>query len=377
MTSNAAKYADIIGQPDSVARLRGFVDFYQKNGSTPEHILIIGNEGMGKRTIATAVANELGVALQEVDAAHLEIKGDLTAILTNLRENQVLMIRNVPRLRRTLQELLFKAASEHRLDIVLAEGTRARRTHTIDVRPFTVIGTATKKSDCSPDLLGRFSLVLSLQPYSIEALEQIAESIAAHANLEIDSGARSLIAINSGGCPHQVEVLMQRVARAVKRQRITAEDATQAFAAFGMNLHTNLETTSAGNLEHMSGVDFERLVTALLARMDFRAEMTKATGDGGIDIVAVLDRAITGGKYLFQCKRYAPDNLVGAATVREFYGAVTAERAVKGIFITTSDFTGQAREFAERVGVELIGLAGLQKLLIQFDVGAGPAETQI
>jgi restriction system protein len=86
-------------------------------------------------------------------------------------------------------------------------------------------------------------------------------------------------------------------------------------------------------------------------------------------MVAVLDRPITGGKYLFQCKRYSPDNLIGAATVREFYGAVTAERAVKGILITTSDFTAQAREFAERVGVELIGLAGLQNLLVQFGVG--------
>jgi restriction system protein len=70
---------------------------------------------------------------------------------------------------------------------------------------------------------------------------------------------------------------------------------------------------------------------------------------------------------------YAPYNLVGAATVREFYGAVTAERAVKGVLITTSDFTAQAREFAERVSVELIGLAGLQKLLVQFDVGTSPA----
>ena len=68
----------------------------------------------------------------------------------------------------------------------------------------------------------------------------------------------------------------------------------------------------------MSGVEFERFVTALLARMEFRPEMTRATGDGGIDIVAILDKPILGGKYLFQCKRYAPENLVGASTVREF-----------------------------------------------------------
>jgi restriction system protein len=103
----------------------------------------------------------------------------------------------------------------------------------------------------------------------------------------------------------------------------------------------------------------------LLTRMEFRPEMTKATGDGGIDIVAVLDKPILRGKYLFQCKRYGPENLVGAATVRDFYGAVTADKAVKGILITTSDFTAQATEFAERVGLELINLPRLQSLLAQ------------
>jgi restriction endonuclease Mrr len=159
---------------------------------------------------------------------------------------------------------------------------------------------------------------------------------------------------------------MQRVARAIKKQRITAEDALQAFAAFGMRVHTNARTIDFPSLELMSGVEFERLVTALLARMEFRAEMTKATGDGGIDIVAVLDKPILGGKYLFQCKRYAPDNLVGASTVRDFYGAMIADKAVKGILIATSDFTAQAREFAERVGLELINLRKLQGLLAQY-----------
>lgn len=126
----------------------------------------------------------------------------------------------------------------------------------------------------------------------------------------------------------------------------------------------------------MSGVDFERLVTTLLGRMDFRAEMTKTTGVGGIDIVVILDRPIIGGKYLFQCKRYAPDTLTGAATVREFYGAVTAERASKGILITTSDFSHQAREFAERVGVELINLTVLQQLLAQLEQHPWLADTR-
>ena len=100
--------------------------------------------------------------------------------------------------------------------------------------------------------------------------------------------------------------------------------------------------------------------------MEFRTEMTKISGDGGIDIIAFLGKPIIGGKYLFQCKRYAPDNLVGAPTIRDFYGAVSADKAVKGIFITTSDFTSQAREFAERTGLELINMTQLTELLRQF-----------
>ena len=105
--------------------------------------------------------------------------------------------------------------------------------------------------------------------------------------------------------------------------------------------------------------------------MGFRTEMTGATGDGGIDIVATLDRPLIGGRYLIQCKRFAPDNLVGAATVRDFYGAVTADRqAVKGILITTSGFTSQALAFAQQLPIELIGGQQLRMLLAQHGISA-------
>jgi restriction system protein len=101
--------------------------------------------------------------------------------------------------------------------------------------------------------------------------------------------------------------------------------------------------------------------------MGFRTQVTKASGDGGIDIVAVLDKPITGGRYLFQCKRFAPDSLIGAPIIREFYGAVSADKkANKGILITTSGFTVQAKEFAGEVGIELIDGQGLGNLLAEY-----------
>ena len=134
------------------------------------------------------------------------------------------------------------------------------------------------------------------------------------------------------------------------------------------NSHTTTGVPTSG-LDTLSGIEFEGLITRLLERMGFRAKITKASGDGGIDVVATLDQPITGGRYLIQCKRYAPDSPVGAATVREFYGALTADRgAVKGILITTSGFTGQAEEFAVGLPIELIGRDQLQRLLAQHDL---------
>lgn len=123
-------------------------------------------------------------------------------------------------------------------------------------------------------------------------------------------------------------------------------------------------------LDALSGIEFENLIKQLLELMGFHTEMTKASGDGGIDIIATLDQPLTGGRYLIQCKRYAADSLVGSATVREFYGALTADRrAAKGILITTSGFTAQALEFAENLPIELIGRSRLEQLLKQNGLG--------
>ncbi|MGA2630980.1 MAG: restriction endonuclease [Terriglobia bacterium] len=130
-------------------------------------------------------------------------------------------------------------------------------------------------------------------------------------------------------------------------------------------------------LDTLSGIEFEGLITRLLERMGFRAEMTKASGDGGVDVVATLDHPLTGGRYLIQCKRYAPDSPVGAATVREFYGALTADRrAVKGILITTSGFTVQAQEFVRGLPIELIGRDQLEPLLARYGLDSEALSAQ-
>jgi restriction system protein len=117
----------------------------------------------------------------------------------------------------------------------------------------------------------------------------------------------------------------------------------------------------------LSGAEFERVIGALLERMGYRVEITKQSGDGGIDIIAGYNRPIIGGRYLIQCKRLAAGSLVGSPTVRDLYGAVAADqKAMKGVLITTSGFTDQAQAFASGLRIELIDGEQLRKLLTEF-----------
>jgi hypothetical protein len=319
---------------------------------------------MGKATIATTVANELDVGFQVADATAINQQGDLTAIITNLHQGQVLMLSNIQRLRKPFVEKLHGVLRDLKLVISIGQG-RAARDHVMEIRHFTMIATCPKRSDCPPELLGQCSLVLELQPYSKSDLQLIAVKVAEGEGVTLDSSAAELIASGCDGSTGQLGSMLRRLIRSLNKSAISEEDVLQAFTAFGINPRLAAPNVTS-KLQDLSGIDFERLIASLLARMGFQAEMTKTTGDGGIDIIAVLDRPVFGGRYLFQCKRFAPDNLVGAPTVRDFYGAVTADRAVKGVLITTSEFTVQAREFGERVGVELIALGQLKRLLVEY-----------
>jgi len=358
------RYGDIIGQEDVVARLKGFGEFYASKHSTPGHILFTGEDGMGKETITKIFANEMGVGFQKVDASELKIIGDLSALVTNLKKCQVLLLSNLQLLRQSLANRL-RGVYDYRYDIIIGQGP-AQRTHVMDLHPFTLIATCPKKADCPQELLSEFSLALSFQPYTRPQLQAIADSIANQVGVSLERGAAELITQNCDR-PGAIDIVFRRLVRAINKSVITIEDVSQAFLVFGINVRPGAAPTNdVSNLQHLSGQEFERLIAVLLSRMGFQAEMTKTSGDGGIDIIAMLDKPIFGGRYLFQCKRFTPDALVGAPLVRDFYGAVRADNAMKGIFITTSDFTMQAREFGERVGLELINSVQLQKLFLEY-----------
>ena len=358
-------FKKIIGQTAIVNRLAALRDFFAGKGIAPGHILFVGPEGMGKRTIALAFAEELGSAAKVAFARSMERKGDLTAILTSLETNEVLLIEDVCRMRQPLKEILSPSLEEFRIDLLIGQGAGAR-IHAFKLNPFTCIGTCLKESDCPVGLRNLFFLKLSMESYSMPEITQIAERIAAASDLNFAPNVLSLIARISDGNPRQAEILVRQLSKS-GAGTLTEKGAEEALGALGLlNVATGTSIPSK-NLNNLSGVEFEVFVTQLLRAMGFQTKMTKASGDGGIDIVATLDKPVIGGRYLFQCKRLGPDSLVGAPTVREFYGAVTADRKTrKGILITNSGFSLQAIEFASEVGIELIDGQRLGNLLAEY-----------
>jgi Holliday junction DNA helicase RuvB len=160
--------------------------------------------------LATIIANELAVPFQQTSGPMLQIKGELTAILTNLRERQVLFIDEVHRLQPALEEILYSALEDYKLDIMIGQGPSAR-THTMDVKPFTFVGATTRAGLLSAPLRSRFGLLLRLEFYSNEDLRVIVERSADIMGVTIDRAGALEIASRSRGTPRIANRLLRRV----------------------------------------------------------------------------------------------------------------------------------------------------------------------
>lgn len=204
------RLGEFIGQPKVKENLAVAIEAARSRGEALDHVLLYGPPGLGKTTLATIIANELGVAFQQTSGPTLQIKGDLTAILTNLRDKQVLFIDEVHRLQPTLEELLYSALEDYKLDILIGQGPAAR-THTMDVKPFTFVGATTRAGLLSAPLRSRFGIVLRLEFYSHEDLRIIVERSAEILGVEINKEGALEIASRSRGTPRIANRLLRRV----------------------------------------------------------------------------------------------------------------------------------------------------------------------
>src|SRR5579862_8396566 len=165
---------EFIGQPKVKENLEVAIQAAKSRGEALDHVLLYGPPGLGKTTLATIIANEMGAAFQQTSGPALQIKGDLTAVLTNLQDKQVLFIDEIHRLQATLEELLYSALEDYKLDIIIGQGPSAR-THTLEVKPFTFVGATTRAGLISAPLRARFGIVLRLEFYTAEDLRVIVE----------------------------------------------------------------------------------------------------------------------------------------------------------------------------------------------------------
>jgi holliday junction DNA helicase RuvB len=201
---------EFIGQGKAKENLAVAIEAARSRGEALDHVLLYGPPGLGKTTLATIIANELGVALQQTSGPTLEIKGDLTAILTNLREKQVLFIDEVHRMQPALEEILYSGLEDYKLDILIGQGPAAR-THTMDLKPFTFVGATTRAGLLSGPLRSRFGIVLRLEFYSHDELRFIVERSAEILGVEIDRQGALEIAGRSRGTPRIANRLLRRV----------------------------------------------------------------------------------------------------------------------------------------------------------------------
>ena len=201
---------EFIGQNKAKEQLAIALEAARTRGEALDHVLLFGPPGLGKTTLATIIANELDVGFQQTSGPAMQIQGDLTAILTNVRERQVLFFDEIHRLQPVLEEKLYTALEDYKLDIIIGQGPAAR-THVMDVKPFTFVAATTRPGLLSSPLRSRFGILLRLEFYSDDDLRYIVERSAEVLNVPIDREGAAEIAKRSRGTPRIANRLLRRV----------------------------------------------------------------------------------------------------------------------------------------------------------------------
>ena len=204
------KFADFSGQTKVVENLEVSVEAAKYRGEPLDHTLLHGPPGLGKTTLSNIIANELGVGFKLTSGPVLDKPGDLAGILTSLDANDVLFIDEIHRLSPVVEEYLYSAMEDFRIDIMIDKGPSARSIQ-IDLNPFTLIGATTRSGLLTAPLRARFGINLHLEYYEPEVLARIIKRSASILNVPIDNEAAIELARRSRGTPRIANALLRRV----------------------------------------------------------------------------------------------------------------------------------------------------------------------
>ncbi|MBM3335244.1 Holliday junction branch migration DNA helicase RuvB [Candidatus Sumerlaeota bacterium] len=204
-----AIWQDFSGQKKIVEKLRISIEAAKRRGEPLDHVLLYGPPGLGKTTLAYIIANEMGVAVKAISGPVIERKDDLASILTEMAEGDVLFIDEVHRLNRIVEECLYPAMEDFRIDIVLDKGIHAR-TLRIDLKHFTLVGATTRAGMITGPLRSRFGITERLDFYTVEEIEQILRRSARILNAPLDEDGAHEIARRSRATPRITNRLLRR-----------------------------------------------------------------------------------------------------------------------------------------------------------------------
>ncbi|MDD7358750.1 MAG: Holliday junction branch migration DNA helicase RuvB [Eubacterium coprostanoligenes] len=200
---------DYVGQEKAKENLSIYIKAAKQRGEPLDHVLFYGPPGLGKTTLAGIVANEMGVNIRVTSGPAIEKQGDLVAILSNLEQGDVLFIDEIHRLNRTVEEILYPAMEDGKIDIIIGKGPSAR-SYQLSLPKFTLIGATTRAGQLSAPLRDRFGVILRLEMYTPEELSKIVKRSSKILNIPVDDEGAYQIASRSRGTPRIANRLLKR-----------------------------------------------------------------------------------------------------------------------------------------------------------------------